>query len=236
MGKDPNKPRGRTTAYAFFVMDEKESYQKENPGKKINFGDFSKLCGKKWQGMDEEARERFDVKAAGDKERYDREMADYVPPPGSKAAKKGKKRKKDPNAPKRPQTAFFVFSTKHREEVKEELGEGARVGDIAKRLGEKWKELTDEDKQEYSAEAKTQKEAYDIAMEEYRQNGAKKAKQESSEEVEEDEENDYWVISRCSGTYFQCRLTPLPPLAPFICLFRSVFPFDENHFLLEKYI
>ena len=28
MGKDPNKPRGRTTAYAFFVMDEKETYQK----------------------------------------------------------------------------------------------------------------------------------------------------------------------------------------------------------------
>merc|ERR1719262_1066800 len=58
-----------------------------------------------------------------------------------------------------------LCSTKHREEVKEELGEGARVGDIAKRLGEKWKELTDEDKQEYTAEAKTQKEAYDIAME-----------------------------------------------------------------------
>ena len=27
MGKDPNKPRGRTTAYAFFVMEEKEKYQ-----------------------------------------------------------------------------------------------------------------------------------------------------------------------------------------------------------------
>ena len=28
MGKDPNKPRGRTTAYAFFVMEEKAKYQK----------------------------------------------------------------------------------------------------------------------------------------------------------------------------------------------------------------
>lgn len=28
MGKDPNKPRGRTTAYAFFVMEQKETYQK----------------------------------------------------------------------------------------------------------------------------------------------------------------------------------------------------------------
>ena len=39
-------------------------------------------------------------------------MADYVPPPGTKVVKKTKKRKKDPNAPKRPQTAFFVFSSK----------------------------------------------------------------------------------------------------------------------------
>jgi len=195
MGKDPNKPRGRTTAYAFFVMEEKEKYQKANPGVKINFGDFSKQCGKKWQGMDEDAREPFDEKASTDKIRYDREMADYKPPPGTGKGKKGaKKRKKDPNAPKRPQTAFFVFSTKHREEVKKELGEGVRVGDIAKRLGEKWKELTDEDKTEYNEEAARQKVDYDKAMEEYR-NGAKKAKQDSEEEKSEpdqdDEENDY---------------------------------------------
>jgi len=197
MGKDPNKPRGRTTAYAFFVMEEKEKYQKANPGVKINFGDFSKQCGKKWQGMDEDAREPFDEKASEDKIRYDREMADYKPPAGAAKGKKGaKKRKKDPNAPKRPQTAFFVFSTKHREAVKKELGEGVRVGDIAKRLGEKWKELADEDKTEYNEEAARQKVDYDKAMEEYR-NGAKKAKQESDEEKsepdqdQEDEENDY---------------------------------------------
>ena len=35
-------------------------------------------------------------------------MANYEPPAG---AKKTKKRKKDPNAPKRPATAFFLFST-----------------------------------------------------------------------------------------------------------------------------
>ena len=63
--------------------------------------------------MDEDAREPFDEKASEDKIRYDREMADYKPPAGAAKGKKGaKKRKKDPNAPKRPQTAFFVFSTK----------------------------------------------------------------------------------------------------------------------------
>merc|ERR1712212_1427663 len=174
-------------------MSEKEQYAKDNPGKKINFGDFSKLCGQKWQRMDETDREEFEEKANEDKKRYESEMANYIPPPGA-GGKKAAKRKKDPNAPKRPQTAFFVFSTKHREEVKKELGEGVRVGDIAKRLGEKWKELTDEDKTEYNEEAARQKVDYDKAMEEYR-NGAKKAKQDSEEEKSEpdqdDEENDY---------------------------------------------
>ena len=40
-------------------------------------------------------------------------MANYIPPPGT-GGKKAAKRKKDPNAPKRPQTAFFVFSAKVR--------------------------------------------------------------------------------------------------------------------------
>jgi len=46
-----------------------------------------------------------------DKKRYESEMANYIPPPGT-GGKKAAKRKKDPNAPKRPQTAFFVFSAK----------------------------------------------------------------------------------------------------------------------------
>ena len=86
---------------------------KANPGVKISFGDFSKQCGQKWQGMDEDAREPFGEKASEDKIRYDREMADYVPPDGAANGKRGaKKRKKDPDAPKRPPSAFFVFSSK----------------------------------------------------------------------------------------------------------------------------
>lgn len=175
----------------FLSWSKRRLIKRKIPARKLILAIFPSSAVKNGKKMDESAREKHDVKAAGDKIRYDSEMADYTPPAGTKVTKKGKKRKKDPNAPKRPQTAFFVFSTKHREEVKEELGEGARVGDIAKRLGEKWKELTDEDKLEYSEEAAKQKGAYDIAMDDYRKNGVKKAKKESSEEKSDDEENDY---------------------------------------------
>jgi len=45
-------------------------------------------------------KKRFDDMAAKDKVRYDKEMANYVPAEG------GRKRKKDPNAPKR---AMYVI-------------------------------------------------------------------------------------------------------------------------------
>jgi len=61
--KDPNKPRGRTTAYAYFVIAEKEAFYRDNPETRLNFPDFSRLCGQKWQAMNELDREIYEVKA-----------------------------------------------------------------------------------------------------------------------------------------------------------------------------
>lgn len=52
--------------------------------------------------MNEKEKETFQKMAGKDQIRYEREMKDYQPPPGEPV--KGKKRRrKDPNAPKRPQ-------------------------------------------------------------------------------------------------------------------------------------
>ncbi len=48
--------------------------------------------------MGAKEKKRFEDMATKDKARYERDMANYVPPKGEA---KGKKRKKDPNAPKR---------------------------------------------------------------------------------------------------------------------------------------
>lgn len=69
--------------------------------------------------------------ARKDKERYKKEMANYVPPSESESEdesgsnKKGKgkkttKKKKDPNAPKRGKSSFMFFSTEQRSKIKEE--------------------------------------------------------------------------------------------------------------------
>lgn len=48
--------------------------------------------------MTDKEKKRFHEMADKDKGRYEHEMANYKPPKGTKA---GKRKKKDPNAPKR---------------------------------------------------------------------------------------------------------------------------------------
>merc|ERR1719229_2223976 len=75
--------------------------------------------------MDEDDRKPYVKLAEKDKKRYLKEMESYIPPSDSDSdddAPKKKKKKKDPNAPKRNQSAYFLFSNKNREDVKNELG------------------------------------------------------------------------------------------------------------------
>ena len=57
--------------------------------------------------MKDKEKKRFEDMAAKDKVRYDKEMANYTPPAGGDGGKKGKRKKKDPNAPKRPLWVYF---------------------------------------------------------------------------------------------------------------------------------
>ncbi|KAI1714423.1 hypothetical protein DdX_08518 [Ditylenchus destructor] len=62
------------------------------------------------------------------------------------SSKKGgdkEKKKKDPNAPKRPQTAYFIWFNENRNKIKKE---GDSVSDTASRAGQMWKAMSDADK------------------------------------------------------------------------------------------
>ncbi|CAO2612179.1 High mobility group protein B2 [Lemmus lemmus] len=124
MGKgDPNKPRGKMSSYAFFVQTCREEHKKKHPDSSVNFAEFSKKCSERWKTMSAKEKSKFEDLAKSDKARYDREMKNYVPPKGDK---KGKK--KDPNAPKRPPSAFFLFCSEHRPKIKSEHP-GLSIGD-----------------------------------------------------------------------------------------------------------
>lgn len=200
MGKgDPNKPRGKMSSYAFFVQTCREEHKKKHPDSSVNFSEFSKKCSERWKTMSAKEKSKFEDMAKSDKARYDREMKNYVPPKGDK---KGKK--KDPNAPKRPPSAFFLFCSEHRPKIKSEHP-GLSIGDTAKKLGEMWSEQSAKDKQPYEQKAAKLKEKYEKDIAAYRAKGKsevgkkgpgrptgskKKNEPEDEEEEEEDDDDD----------------------------------------------
>lgn len=60
--------------------------------------------------MSPKEKTKFEDLAKNDKVRYEREMKNYVPPKG---AKKPMKKKKDPNAPKRPPYVHHALFTSY---------------------------------------------------------------------------------------------------------------------------
>ncbi|KAL6706586.1 Non-histone chromosomal protein 6 [Coniothyrium glycines] len=78
----------------------------------------------------------------------------------TKAKADGGKKKKDPNAPKRGLSAYMFFANEQREKVRED-NPGIKFGEVGKVLGEKWKGLSEKQRQPYEAKAATDKKRYE---------------------------------------------------------------------------
>ncbi|KAF6153590.1 hypothetical protein GIB67_027457 [Kingdonia uniflora] len=109
-----------------------------------------------------------------------------VSKPSSKANKssktqlKGKAAKKDPNKPKRPPSAFFVFLEEFRKTYKLEHPNVKAVSAVGKAGGEKWKSLSASEKAPYEAKAAKKKTEYEKVMAAYNK------KQESMDDEDSD--------------------------------------------------
>lgn len=163
--RDPNKPRGRMTGYAYFVQTCREEHKRKHPDEQVIFAEFSKKCAKRWKEMNDKEKKTFNDMTEMDRIRYEREMKEYVSR-GGKPNKRTKK-KKDPNAPKRPQSAFFLFCADHRGPLRQ-TNPSLSVGDIAKQLGKKWAEASTEVRKKYSEQSDVEKAKYVKEIEKYR--------------------------------------------------------------------
>ena len=149
--KDPNAPKRGKSAYIFFCAA-KRSDAKDKLGEDASLPEISKMLGSLWSKFkvstkqaDKKELAGFEAEAANDKLRYDNEMSSYVRPSDDELSKKGKKAKKDPNAPKRGKSGYIFFCSANRSDVKEELGEDAKTTEITSRLGELWTELKNDE-------------------------------------------------------------------------------------------
>lgn len=136
----------------------------------ITFSNNSaRILSAQYKALTDNQMKKWTKKAELDKLRYQEEMKHYVPmedPTGGPG--KRKKAKKDPNAPKRNMSAYFLFSVHIRPTVKEENPE-ATFGDIARIISAKYKALdVDTDKKDWEAKAAEDKIRYQTQMEAYR--------------------------------------------------------------------
>jgi len=171
MGKkssaDGDRPKRPMSSYMLFANDMRSQLKSENPDAPIT--EIAKLTGQAWKEADEATKKKYQKKHDAAMAKYNEIVADM--PAVTKSGKR--KKEKDPNAPKRPMSAYFLWFNDNRQRLKDE-NPGSSVTDLGKIAGAAWRDLDDEDKEEYQGKAAEAKEAYEEAMSEY--NATKKKK------------------------------------------------------------
>jgi len=136
----------------------------------------AKLLSAEFKEIDADEKAEWDAKAEADKQRYLAAMEDYVPPSDDESdsdsddgakKKKKKKKKKDPNAPKRNQSAFFLYSNATRADIKAAQPDLA-FGEIAKVISVNFKALPSEERAYWDEKAAADKVRYQTEMAAYR--------------------------------------------------------------------
>jgi len=153
--KDPNAPKKPLSAYFLFSQEERLKVKAENPDYSIT--EVAKELGKRWATLDPAIKNTYEQRYQDARKVYESEMNTYKP-----------KKKKDPNAPKQPLSAYFIFSTEERLKVKEE-NPAYSICEVAKELGKRWAEMDPAVKQRYQQRAEEERQKYDNDMANYRQ-------------------------------------------------------------------
>ncbi|XP_010247088.1 PREDICTED: HMG1/2-like protein [Nelumbo nucifera] len=115
-----------------------------------------------------------------------------------KKSSKKEKAAKDPNKPKRPASAFFVFMEEFRKQYKEKHPNNKSVSVVGKAGGDKWKAMSEADKAPYVAKAEKRKAEYNKSLQAYNKRKAEgvdaaedaEESDKSKSEVNDDEEED----------------------------------------------
>jgi len=165
--KDKNAPKGAKSAYILFCADERPKVKEEEPG--MDSKKIASELGKRWKELkddDEEKVKKYQKMAEEDKVRFQKEMENYVPGEVEESKEKKTRKKKDKNAPKGSKSAYIIFCTEERPQVKEDIP-NISAKEVLAELGKRWKALKDEDKIKYQEMADEDKVRFKAEMENY---------------------------------------------------------------------
>jgi len=170
--KDPNAPKKASTAFMLWSLANRPRIREQFP--ELGFADIGKRLGEEWGQIDEKAKDHWQRQAGKDRERYEREQSAYLKSAAyshwldqASAISGKRRRKKDPNPPKQPLTAYVIFSNEVRDQVISE-NPAANFGEIGKIIGAKWRALVVEDRKPFEEKANIERERYNRNLGEYR--------------------------------------------------------------------
>lgn len=122
-----------------------------------------------------EEKATWEARAQQDKARFDMEMSHYIPAPGHdsmgnliedhRIARKVKKTR-DPDAPKRARGSFVFFTFDVRPRIVEEYP-GIKFIEMGNVMGQRWRDLTPEEKKKYEDLAADDKVRFNDEMQKY---------------------------------------------------------------------
>ena len=136
------------TAFLLFAATRRKDIKLADPTASVTH--VAKALGEEWKQLGDVERMKFIQLAEKEKEKYDLVKAKYLK---MKAAESG---------PKRPPTAFFLFAKERRSQIKERFPE-AKVTDVAKILGDEWKNIATSERQRFKDTQEKLKKEYEVA-------------------------------------------------------------------------
>lgn len=195
-------PAQARSAWQIFFADRlNEAKSKVGPGDKLNVAHVAKDAGAAYAALHGEEKEHYARRAAEAREQYAIELAKWqhtLTPEDvrienafrANQRKSGKSRKgnlKDPNAPKKPLSAYFLFlkAIRSSPELTKQVFEGESETTKQSMLAAKrWRSFSDDEKKPYLKQAELDKAEYDALRKQYEDDAAARARGEDVPERE----------------------------------------------------
>ncbi|KAJ7676625.1 hypothetical protein DFH06DRAFT_1079748 [Mycena polygramma] len=158
--------------------------QQESSSRKLSVAQAAKEAGQEYASLTEEDKEPYKRRSQAAKDVRERELAAYMRTltpedikrenmfrsAQRKAGKSRKSNMKDPNAPKKPLSAYFMFLQRIRanpELVREIFGEEMETTRQSVLAAAKWRAMTDEERRPFLVQAEQEKIEYEAARRMY---------------------------------------------------------------------
>jgi hypothetical protein len=151
--KDPNAPKKWKTGYILFCVDQREKLKADNQA--LSATQITSRLGALWKNLSDKEKEKYEVLSKKDKVRYENDMSSYNPPESADSGRKSRA-KQERTGPKRPLSSYMYFCQDRRESIKA-VNPSMSAKHITSELGRVWKELSDDAKTPYEAQASADK-------------------------------------------------------------------------------